>query len=48
MMPMGIHRQRRRLRMLERQDGSCVLVGHSYSGAVITEAGTDSHVAALV
>jgi pimeloyl-ACP methyl ester carboxylesterase len=26
----------------------CILVGHSYGGAVITEAGTDSHVAALV
>jgi pimeloyl-ACP methyl ester carboxylesterase len=28
--------------------GPCILVGHSYGGAVITEAGTDSHVAALV
>ena len=26
----------------------CILVGHSYGGAVITEAGTDSHVTALV
>jgi pimeloyl-ACP methyl ester carboxylesterase len=35
-------------RILERQPGQCILVGHSYGGAVITEAGTDSHVAALV
>jgi pimeloyl-ACP methyl ester carboxylesterase len=35
-------------RILARQDGPCVLVGHSYGGAVITEAGTDPHVAALV
>jgi pimeloyl-ACP methyl ester carboxylesterase len=35
-------------RILERQPGPCVLVGHSYGGAVITEAGTDPHVAALV
>jgi pimeloyl-ACP methyl ester carboxylesterase len=35
-------------RILNRQDGPCVLVGHSYGGAVITEAGTDPHVAALV
>lgn len=35
-------------RILERQDGPCILVGHSYGGAVITEAGTDSRVAALV
>ena len=35
-------------RILDRQDGPCVLVGHSYGGAVITEAGTDPHVAALV
>jgi pimeloyl-ACP methyl ester carboxylesterase len=35
-------------RILERQDGPCILVGHSYGGAVITEAGVDSHVAALV
>lgn len=35
-------------RVLDRLDGPCVLVGHSYGGAVITEAGTDPHVAALV
>jgi pimeloyl-ACP methyl ester carboxylesterase len=35
-------------RILERQDGPCVLVGHSYGGAIITEAGVDGHVAALV
>jgi pimeloyl-ACP methyl ester carboxylesterase len=35
-------------RVLDRQDGPCVLVGHSYGGAVITEAGTNPHVAALV
>ena len=35
-------------RILDRQDGPCVLVGHSYGGAVITEAGIDPHVAALV
>jgi pimeloyl-ACP methyl ester carboxylesterase len=35
-------------RVLAQQDGPCILVGHSYGGAVITEAGTDSSVAALV
>src|ERR1700688_967012 len=35
-------------RILARQDGPCVLVGHSYGGAIITEAGNDPHVAALV
>jgi pimeloyl-ACP methyl ester carboxylesterase len=30
------------------QDGPVTLVGHSYGGAVITEAGTDPNVAALV
>lgn len=35
-------------RILNRLDGPCILVGHSYGGAVITEAGTDPHVAALV
>jgi pimeloyl-ACP methyl ester carboxylesterase len=35
-------------RILKRQDGPTVLVGHSYGGAIITEAGTDSHVVALV
>src|SRR6202030_1037518 len=35
-------------RVLAQQDGSCILVGHSYGGAVLTEAGTDSSVAGLV
>src|SRR5258708_4322119 len=35
-------------RALDRLDGPCILVGHSYGGAVITEAGIDAHVAALV
>ena len=35
-------------RALEKQDGSVVLVGHSYGGMVISQAGTDSHVKALV
>jgi pimeloyl-ACP methyl ester carboxylesterase len=35
-------------RILNLQDGPCVLVGHSYGGAVITEAGTEPRVAALV
>lgn len=35
-------------RVLDGQDGPCVLVGHSYGGAIITEAGNDPHVAALV
>lgn len=30
------------------QDGPCILVAHSYGGAVITEAGTDSSVVGLV
>jgi pimeloyl-ACP methyl ester carboxylesterase len=34
--------------ILDRQDGPTVLVGHSYGGAVISEAGTHSNVAALV
>jgi pimeloyl-ACP methyl ester carboxylesterase len=34
--------------VLDAQDGPVVLVGHSYGGAVITEAGTDPDVAALV
>jgi pimeloyl-ACP methyl ester carboxylesterase len=33
---------------IDAQDGPVVLVGHSYGGAVITEAGTDKNVAALV
>ena len=35
-------------RVLTAQDGPTVLVGHSYGGAVITEAGTHPKVAALV
>jgi pimeloyl-ACP methyl ester carboxylesterase len=35
-------------RMLELQTGPCILVGHSYGGSVITEAGVDSHVVGLV
>jgi pimeloyl-ACP methyl ester carboxylesterase len=35
-------------RTLELQDGPVLLVGHSYGGAVITEAGNDPKVAALV
>ncbi len=34
--------------IIDQQDGPVVLVGHSYGGAVITEAGTDPNVAALV
>jgi pimeloyl-ACP methyl ester carboxylesterase len=33
---------------LAQQDGPVILVGHSYGGAVITEAGNDPSVAALV
>ena len=36
------------LQVLDRQDGPTILVGHSYGGAVITEAGTHANVAALV
>ena len=35
-------------RVLAQQDGPCILVAHSYGGAVITEAGTDPIVAGLV
>ena len=35
-------------RILDRQDGPCILVGHSYGGAIITEAGVHPQVAALV
>jgi len=35
-------------RIIDAQDGPVVLVGHSYGGAVITEAGTHPNVAALV
>src|SRR6201982_1996405 len=34
-------------RALAQQDGPAILVGHSYGGAVITEAGTDPKVAGL-
>jgi pimeloyl-ACP methyl ester carboxylesterase len=34
--------------VIDAQDGPVVLVGHSYGGAVITEAGTNPNVAALV
>ena len=34
--------------IVDAQSGPVVLVGHSYGGAVITEAGTDPNVAALV
>jgi len=35
-------------RLIDAQDGQVVLVGHSYGGVVITEAGTHDKVAALV
>jgi pimeloyl-ACP methyl ester carboxylesterase len=35
-------------RVLAQQDGPCILVGHSYGGAVVTEAGTDPAVVGLV
>ena len=35
-------------RVLAQQDGPCILVAHSYGGAVITEAGTNPSVAGLV
>lgn len=35
-------------RVLAQQDGPCILVGHSYGGSVITEAGTDPSVVGLV
>src|SRR5207247_10546486 len=34
--------------ILDAQDGPVVLVGHSYGGAVITQAGNNDNVAALV
>jgi pimeloyl-ACP methyl ester carboxylesterase len=34
--------------VIDAQDGPVILVGHSYGGAVITEAGTSTKVAALV
>jgi pimeloyl-ACP methyl ester carboxylesterase len=36
------------VRVLARQQGQSILVGHSFGGAVITQAGTDPHVAGLV
>jgi pimeloyl-ACP methyl ester carboxylesterase len=35
-------------RVLAQQDGPCILVAHSYGGAVITEAGTDPSAVGLV
>src|SRR5207249_587061 len=35
-------------RVLDKQDGPTILVGHSYGGAVITQAGTHENVAGLV
>lgn len=35
-------------RVLDEQTGPAILVGHSYGGAIITEAGNDPHVAGLV
>lgn len=35
-------------RVIDRQQGPCILVGHSYGGTVITEAGADPRVAGLV
>ena len=35
-------------RVLARQDGPTVLVGHSFAGMIVTEAGVDSKVSALV
>jgi len=35
-------------RVLDRQDGPTVLVGHSYSGMIVTEAGIDPKITALV
>lgn len=35
-------------RIIDAQDGPVILVGHSYGGAVITEAGNDPKVAGLV
>jgi pimeloyl-ACP methyl ester carboxylesterase len=35
-------------RILDQQSGACILVGHSYGGAVITEAGIHPKVAGLV
>lgn len=35
-------------RAMDRETGLCILVGHSYGGSIITEAGSDDRVAGLV
>lgn len=35
-------------RIIDQQDGSCILVGHSYGGVVITQAGNNPKVVGLV
>jgi len=35
-------------RAIDREQGPCILVGHSYGGSVITEAGSDNRVVGLV
>jgi pimeloyl-ACP methyl ester carboxylesterase len=35
-------------RAMDRETGPCILVGHSYGGSVITEAGSDARVVGLV
>ena len=35
-------------RIIDQQDGPCILVGHSYGGAIITVAGNDPRVVGLV
>ncbi|MEJ5055808.1 alpha/beta fold hydrolase [Sphingobacterium sp. MYb382] len=35
-------------RIISQQDGPCILVGHSYGGVIITEAGNDPKVVGLV
>jgi len=35
-------------RIIDLQTGPCILVGHSYGGSIITEAGLDPHVVGLV
>jgi pimeloyl-ACP methyl ester carboxylesterase len=35
-------------RILDLQTGPCILVGHSYGGSIITQAGMDPHVVGLV
>jgi len=34
--------------ILEHEDAPCILLAHSFGGAIFTEAGVDPHVAALV